>query len=110
MEDLKLRTIKNLAEKKGRVYVYLANKEIGEKFMSIAEKEGFTFGDGVPLSEKRYARVIAVNHNYTLNYINGIGLIAFGAGAKEIGDEELIRVDFEKYIAGDEDYNFNGKH
>ena len=109
---MKNRTIKNLAKQKGRVYVYLANKEIGDKFINQAEAEGFTFEDGVsPTNHERgYETIMAINHNGTLNYVGTSGRIAFGGGFKKIGEERLIRVDFEKYIAGDEDYNFNGKH
>lgn len=105
-----MRTIRSLAEKNGRVYVYLANDEIGNKFLQEAEKEGFTFCDGVKPTERCYAEIMAVNHNITINFVGANGRIAFGAGAEKIGNENLIRVDFEKYIAGNEDYNFNGKH
>lgn len=104
------RTIRKLAEKNGRVYVYLANGEIGNKFLQQAESEGFTFCDGVKPTERCYAEIMTVNRDITINFVGANGRIAFGAGAKKIGDEELIRVDYEKYIAGDEDYNFNGKH
>lgn len=36
-----------LNSRKGRIYVYLATKDIAEQFMRDAESEGFTFGDGV---------------------------------------------------------------
>jgi hypothetical protein len=49
---------------------------------------------------------MAVNRNLTINYVNSIGKIAFGSGTKKIGDEKLIRIDFEKYILG-ENYCFN---
>ncbi len=109
---MKNRTIKNLAEQKGRVYVYLANEETEEKFTNQAAAEGFTFKDGKSPadSERGYETVMAVNHDRTLNYVGTNGRIAFGGGFRKIGDEKLIRVDFEKYIAGDEDYYFKDKH
>ena len=88
----------------GRAYVYLANDEIGIRFMQMAEDEGFTFGDGVKPTERQYAEVMAVNHNTTINYVGANGRIAFGSGAKTIGEEILIRIDFEKFISGDSDY------
>ena len=98
------RTIKNISEMEGRAYVYLANDEIGNKFMQMAEDEGFTFGDGVKPTERQYAEVMAVNHNATINYVGANGRMAFGSGAKTIGDEVLIRIDFEKYIDGNSDF------
>ena len=98
------RTITALASQKGRAYIYLANDEIGNWFMQQAETEGFTFGDGVKPTARGYAEIMAVNHNITINFVGANGRIAFGSGIKKIGDENFIRVDFEKYIAGEEDY------
>ena len=98
------RTIKNISEMEGRAYVHLANDEIGNKFMQMAEDEGFTFGDGVKPTERQYAEVMAVNHNVTINYVGASGRMAFGSGAKTIGDEVLIRIDFEKNVNGDSDF------
>lgn len=104
------RTIRNLAEKKGRVYIYLANKEIGENFMKQAESEGFTFSDGAKFThpDRGYESIMAINHNYTINYVGTNGRIAFGGGFKRIGDEKLIRVDFQKYSAGEKNYIYHG--
>ena len=98
------RTIKNISGMEGRAYVYLSNDEIGNKFMQMAEDEGFTFGDGVKPTERQYAEVMAVNHNSTINYVGANGRMAFGSGVRTIGDEVLIRIDFGKYLNGDESY------
>lgn len=101
------RTITELSKKNGRVYVYLANVTIGEKFLQQAENEGFTFGDGVKPTERCYAEIMAVNHDLTINFVGTNGRIAFGGGAKTVGGEQLIRVDFEKYAAGEQDYEYH---
>lgn len=97
------RTIKDLLSKKGRIYVYLANSEIGNEFMYRAENEGFVFEDGMKPTSRRYASVMAINNNYTINFVGFIGYMAFG-GAKTIGNSKLVRINFEKYINEDEDY------
>ena len=88
----------------GRVYVYLADEETGNRFLSMAEDEGFTFADGAAPTKREYAEVMAVNRDKTLNYVGAVGRIAFGAGAETVGGERLIRVDFKKYAVGDGDY------
>ena len=95
-----MRTIAELAKEKGRVYVFLSNDEIGNRFLKMAEDEGFTFGDGVkPTDPSRgYEIIMAVNHNKTLSYVGTNGRIAFGSGAPTVNNEKLIRVDFERYI------------
>lgn len=101
------RTIKNISGMEGRAYVYLSNDEIGNKFMQMAEDEGFTFGDGVKPTERQYAEVMAVNHNFTINYVGVNGRMAFGSGAKTIGEERLIRIDFRKYISDTNEYYYS---
>ena len=101
-----MKTIFELSQLEGRVYVYLANVAVGEQFMKQAEDEGFTFGDGATPTERCYAEVMAVNKDKTINYVGTNGRIAFGAGAKKIGDQDLIRVDFAKYLAGEENYYY----
>lgn len=100
------RTIKNLANMDGRVYVFLENVEIGEKFLQQAESEGFTFGDGVKPTERCYAEIMAVNGDLTINFVGTNGRIAFGGGAATIGGKKLIRIDFKKYVAGAENYEY----
>lgn len=99
-----MRTIKNLSKLNGRVYVYLANAEIGQRFMQQAEAEGFTFNNGVKPTERVYEKIMAINHDKTINFVGTNGRIAYGSGVKRIGDEQLIRIDFEKYLSGNSDY------
>lgn len=94
-----MKTIRKLSEQDGRVYVYLANDDIGEQFLQQAEQEGFTFTDGAKPTERCYAEIMAVNRDITINFVGMNGRIAFGSGAKTIGNETLIRIDFEKYIS-----------
>ena len=103
------RTIKNLSQMNGKVYVYLANAEIGNQFLRSAENEGFRFGDGAKPTSRNYAEIMAVNKEQTINFVGSNGRIAFGSNAK-IAGQSLIRIDYEKYAAGAEDYYYSGKH
>lgn len=99
-----MRTIKNLSKLNGKVYVYLAHAEIGHRFLQQAEAEGFTYGDGVKPTEREYAEIMAINPDDTLNYVGTNGRIAYGSGVRRVNNEPLIRIDFEKYLFGDNDY------
>lgn len=96
-----MRNIKELNKNGSKVYVYLANAEIGSKFMRQAEDEGFVFPDNAKPTEREYANVMAVNADGTINYVGANGRIAFGAGAKNIE-----RIDFAKYAAGEINYHY----
>ena len=41
-----MRNVTELSKLKGKVYVYLRDEVIADKFLRDAENEGFTFGDG----------------------------------------------------------------
>ena len=89
-----IKTITELSQLKGRVYVYLSTGELAEQFMQQAEAEGFTFGDCVKPTERFAAAVMAVNPNRTINYVGATGHMAFGAGVKTIGGQSLLRMTY----------------
>lgn len=99
-----MRTIQSLAKMNGRVYVRLNGEKIGNEFMAQAEKEGFTFKDGAKPTSRACAGIMSLNSDNTINFVGLNGAIAFGSGAETIGDEKLIRIDYEKYMNGEEDY------
>ena len=47
---------------------------------------------------------MAVNDNYTINFVGSVGRMAFGSGAETVNGQKLLRVDFEKYANGESDY------
>ena len=102
-----MRTIKELSKLNGRVYIYLANAEIGNRFLQQAEAEGFSYSDGAKPTERCNEEIMAVNHDKTINFVGTNGRIAFGSGALTIGSEQLIRVDGEKYLFGAGNYLYN---
>lgn len=92
------KTIRELSQMNGRIYIYLPTPELGERFLRQAELEGFTFGDGEKPTARQYAEVMAVNRDGTINYVGTNGRIAYGCGAVKIGNEQLIRVNYENLL------------
>lgn len=95
--------ITELSKMDGRVYVYLRNETIAKKFLLDAEAEGFTFGDGEKPTSKTISDLYVVNRDWSLSYVGFIGHMAYKS-AKTVGELELIRVDYEKYILGFNDF------
>lgn len=93
-----IKTITELSKPNGRVYVYLRTPEIGERFLRQAEQEGFTFSDGEKLTARHYSEVMAVNRDRTINYVGTNGRIAYGSRVTKIGNEPLIRIDYENLL------------
>ena len=95
-----MRTIKELANStEKKVYVYLADTETAEQFVKDAMREGYHFGDGAAISSRQQDEFYAVNKDLTVNYLNSIGRMAFQSGA-----ENIVRIDYKKYINGNDDY------
>ena len=95
-----MRNVSELLNQNGRVYVYLSNEEICNKFLSDAEKEGFIFCDGVKPTEREGADIYALNQNRTINYVGFIGHMAFQS-AHKIDNQRLVKIDYEEYISSD---------
>ena len=93
------RTLKNLRRaKKGDVYVWLRNAQVGKRFLQDAEREGFTIGADHPTAHPP-ATVMALRDG-TIHYVGANGMIRFGCGDAR----GFCRVDYEKYISGAKDY------
>lgn len=91
-----MRTIKEINKECGKFYVLLKNKEVGDKFLTAAENEGYTFGDGAKPTKKHFANIMVVNDDMTINYAGTNGRIAFQCNATG-----TKRIDYSKVIAGD---------
>ncbi len=94
------RTIEELSKREARVYVLLENDDIVRAFTEQAEKEGFHYQDGVAISERKCSDVMALNPDQTINFVGLIGHMLFDSDQKMFGDQILLRVDYEKYMAG----------
>ena len=101
---MKKRSIEALMNLNGRVYVYLDNEEAAEQFFTQAEAEGFTFGDGERPTARHRDCIMAVNKDHTISYVGFVGHMAFGSGTESVGNEPLIRVDYRRYLTGEEDF------
>ena len=84
--------------------MFTGSKKVCREFLTLAENEGFTFGDGVKPTEKHSSDVFVVNYNGTISYVGIVGRTAIGSKVKETGSKGIVKVDFEKYISGDVDY------
>lgn len=100
-----MRTISSLLSLEGRVYVYLKNTDTSSLFLKNAEKEGITFCDGALPTERHDSDIFALNRDRTINYVGWIGHMAF-MYSKHLAGEQLVRVDYERFAAGDEDFVF----
>lgn len=98
-----MRTVRELLNVDGKVYVYVPTVAIMERFLMDAEKEGFTFGDGVKPTQRSGNDLYALNPDYTVNHVGFVGHMAF-RNPKNVAGKQLVRIDYEKYVMGRDDY------
>ena len=82
------------------VFVYFRTQELCQDFMRAAEAEGITFGDGVKPTQRDVTDIFALHPDKTIAYVGFVGHMAFDAGVR-------VRVDYEKYLAGEEDFFYH---
>ena len=103
-----MRNVTELSKLNGKVYVYLRDEVIARRFLQDAENEGFTFGGGEKPTARPGNNLYVVNCDWTISHVGWAGHMAFQS-AKRIGEQELIRVDYEKYLLGEEEYLITGR-
>lgn len=101
-----MRNVTELSKLNGKVYVYLKDEMIARRFLQDAENEGFTFGDGEKPTARPGNNLYVVNRNWTISHVGWAGHMAFQS-AKYVGEQELIRVDYERYLSEEEDFIIN---
>ena len=99
-----MRTIGNLTSLDGKVCVCLASQSLGELFLKNAEAEGFIFSDGTKPTEKKWESVIIVDKDWTIRYLVGMAAHMAFRNPQAVVGEPWIRIDYRKYIAGEENY------
>lgn len=102
------RTIANLLNHEGRVYVYLRGTNLAKIFLKQAAAEGFTFGDGANPQSRETSDIFALNDDFTINYVGWAGHMAFHNTFSDPASR-LVRVDFGKYLSGNENYIITDK-
>ena len=99
---MKERTVAALRELPTRgVYAFLANEDICRKFYAQAENEGYRFGETKP-TDMPVWDIVAIEKEHRLLCAGFVGHMAFVNPNQYVGG--LSRVDYAKYIAGDEEY------
>ena len=94
-----MRTIKELIRNEKKVYIYLSSKAIEYRFMSDAEREGITFGDGIKPTDRQVDDIMALHDDGTICFLGWAGRMSY-----HYNKANIKRIDYEKYVDGKEDY------
>ena len=94
-----MRTIKQLIEQDKKVYILLQSKAIQLRFMSDATREGITFGDGKEATERIVDNIMVLNNDGTICFLGYAGRLKY-----HYNKNQVVCINYEKYIQGDLDY------
>ena len=96
-----MRTLKSLVKNASTVWFYCANEELQKQFLKQAETEGFLALNGQKPTELFCQHFYGINDDMTMGYLsNMIWCLTF-----RTGKDTHVRVDYEKYICGEEDFS-----
>lgn len=82
-------------------YIYCKSKSIAKRFLQDAEAEGFAFGDGTLPTTRETSDIFALCDDFTISYTGYIGRMAFYHGGSAAN---IVRIDYGKYLAGEDDF------
>ena len=94
-----MRTIRELIGKEEKVYILLRNKPIRYRFMADAAMEGITYGDGIPVTDREVEDIMALQSDGTVCFLGWAGHMCY-----QHSEGSVLRIDYERYISGAEDY------
>lgn len=81
------------------MYIFLQTEALQIRFMNDAEQEDITFGDGVKPTERKADDIMSLQADGTICFLGWAGRMCYHH-SKDVA----IRIDYEKYVDGAEDY------
>ena len=94
-----MRLLKSLIEENESVWIYCKDEALQIQFLEQAENEGFLALNGQKPTELFHHQLYGINDDMTMGYLAVmIWCMTFKQG------DTHVRVDYDKYISGDEDY------
>lgn len=98
------RTLDNLRKSlKGKIYLYLKDAETEKQFKEDAQAEGYRFGTISP-ADSSADNIISLGENKQLSHVGAVGRIAFQCNGGSGANGNFHRIDYRKYIDGENNY------
>ena len=93
-----MRTIKRFTSKVNKIYFFLKNTDVCQKFYQAAEAEGLSFA-GIPPTQMHTTDIIALLSSKEISYVGWAGRMCYHNCKTGV-----IRIDYDKYASEDADY------
>ena len=102
-----MRTLRSLVENNSQVWIFCRNDGLQADFLEQAENEGFIALNGVKPHNLCHRSLYGINDDITMGYLAAM-IWVLSAKADKYKDHH-VRVDYERYIAGEDDYLYRGR-
>ena len=96
--------MRTIIQKDTKVYIYLRNEAVRQRFSQDADNEGITFDDGKKVAERAVDDIMALLPGGTICFLGFVGRMCYGSGSAD-----AVRIDYEKYANGEENYLINSQ-
>ena len=102
-----MRSLKELLKMSDRVWIYCENKELQKQFLVQAEEEGLLALNGESPTELVLHPLYGIHDDLTMGYLS---IMCWHLSFPENGADPYFRVDYRKYVSGEEDYICHTPH
>ena len=85
-----------LSSHTGRIYAYLANKNISQRFLKDQKRRIYIY-QWNKSSTKVHKQYYHTQPGATINYVGFVGRVAFWA-ANRIGNQVLVKIDYREFL------------
>ena len=101
-----MKTLKSLFGNNETVWIYCENSSCQEQFLKQAEDEGFLALNGQKPTELSRQMLYGINDDMTMGYLS----VMIWTRTFRAGMDSHFRVDYRKFISGDEDFVCHSTH
>ena len=110
-----MRPISELFKHRGHIFVYCPSKALKAMFARDLDAQGFTFGDGVRVTEHagNFGDIMAIHRDFTVGFCGFACHVQFGSKENPVFVKEdhscnCTRVDYARFVSGEEAYVIRG--
>lgn len=96
-----MRNLTDLVKKHGRVWLFISNENRTKDFIKRATDEGFRYHNGSKISDRDNGVLWGLHEDLTVTHLS---MMCWCLSYKCDPEKIPVRIDYRKYIDGEEDY------
>lgn len=98
-----MRTLKALIDNNNTIWIYCKDKELAKSFLEQCENEGFLALNGQKPTELFHHSFYGISDDMTMGFLSSM----IWSMTLRNGNDNHVRIDYEKFISGEDNYFFH---